>query len=102
MGHEGPFGPELGMTPENDLRFAMLGGSTVGESALLRAYVWHCIALPLIAAILMAVHFWRVRREGFSGPAPVMIEKEEACEAQDTGSTGRPKETQTPYEQQQP
>jgi len=25
--------------------------------------------LPLIAAIFMAVHFWRIRRDGFSGPA---------------------------------
>ncbi len=69
LGHEGPLGQELGRTAYNDLRFALLGGSTVGESALLRAYIWHCIALPLAAALLMTVHFWRVRKDGgISGP----------------------------------
>jgi quinol-cytochrome oxidoreductase complex cytochrome b subunit len=53
----------LGFTPYNDIRFALLGGSTVGQAALLRAYVWHCIGLPLIAVILLGVHFWRVRKD---------------------------------------
>ncbi|MEE8299837.1 MAG: cytochrome b N-terminal domain-containing protein [Desulfatiglandales bacterium] len=64
LGHEGPFGPELGVTAYNDIRFALLGGSVVGSNALLRAYIWHCIALPIIASVLMIVHFWRVRRDG--------------------------------------
>ena len=77
LGHEGPLGPELGMTAFNDVRFALLGGSIVDSSALLRAYIWHCIAIPLIAGIFMAVHFWRVRKDGgISGPAPVMLESE--------------------------
>src|SRR5207244_3982165 len=41
----------------------------VGEPTLLRFYVGHCIFLPFIAATLMAVHFWRVRKDGgISGP----------------------------------
>lgn len=77
LGHEGPLGPQLGMTPYNDLRFALLGGSIVDASALLRAYVWHCIAIPVIAAVLMIVHFWRVRKDGgISGPAPVPVATE--------------------------
>jgi len=34
----------LGMTPYNDVRFALLGGSIVDANALLRAYIWalHC------------------------------------------------------------
>ncbi len=77
LGHEGPLGPELGMTPYNDVRFGLLGGSIVDANALLRAYIWHCIAIPLIAAIFMGVHFWRVRKDGgISGPAPVMLESE--------------------------
>jgi quinol-cytochrome oxidoreductase complex cytochrome b subunit len=76
-GHQGPFGPQLGMTPYNDLRFALLGGSTVDANALLRAYIWHCIAIPLLAAILLAVHFWRVRKDGnISGPAAVALTSE--------------------------
>jgi quinol-cytochrome oxidoreductase complex cytochrome b subunit len=77
LGHEGPFGPQLGMTPYNDVRFALLGGSIVDANALLRSYIWHCIALPLVAAVFMVVHFWRVRKDGgISGPGPVMLESE--------------------------
>ncbi len=77
LGHEGPFGSQLGMTPYNDVRFALLGGSIVDANALLRSYIWHCIALPLLASVFMVVHFWRVRKDGgISGPAPVMLETE--------------------------
>ncbi len=77
LGTEGPFGQQLGMTPYNDVRFALLGGSIVDANALLRAYIWHCIAIPLIAAVLMGVHFWRVRKDGgISGPAPVQLKNE--------------------------
>ena len=77
LGHEGPFGPQFGMTPFNDIRFALLGGSIVDANALLRAYIWHCIGIPIVAAVLMIVHFWRVRKDGsISGPAPFVLESE--------------------------
>jgi quinol-cytochrome oxidoreductase complex cytochrome b subunit len=77
LGNEGPFGHELGMSPYNDVRFALLGGSIVDANALLRSYIWHCIAIPVILSVLLAVHFWRVRKDGgISGPAPVMLESE--------------------------
>ena len=57
------------VTSVSDARFAMLGGRFVGESALLRFYVLHCIGLPFIIMIFMIVHFWRVRKDGgISGP----------------------------------
>ena len=44
-----------------------VGYGVVG--ALLRFYVLHCVGLPLGIAVLMAVHFWRVRKDGgISGP----------------------------------
>src|SRR5213083_611433 len=77
LGHAGPFGHQLGMTPFNDVRFGLLGGSIVDSNALLRAYIWHCVAIPIIASAFMVVHFWRVRKDGgISGPAPVMLESE--------------------------
>ncbi len=77
LGNEGPFGHQLGMTPYNDIRFGLLGGSIVDANALLRAYIWHCIGIPIIASVFMIVHFWRVRKDGgISGPAPVMLESE--------------------------
>jgi quinol-cytochrome oxidoreductase complex cytochrome b subunit len=77
LGHEGPFGPQLGFTAFNDIRFALLGGSIVDANALLRAYIWHCIALPVIATVFMIVHFWRVRKDGgISGPARFVLPSE--------------------------
>ncbi len=51
------------------MRFGLLAGRFVGEGALLRFYVLHCVGFPLVAATLMAIHFWRVRKDGgISGP----------------------------------
>jgi quinol-cytochrome oxidoreductase complex cytochrome b subunit len=49
--------------------FFLLGGIEVGQDTLLRFYVMHVIAFPLITAILLIVHFWRIRKDGgISGP----------------------------------
>ncbi|MDX1503318.1 MAG: cytochrome B6, partial [Thermoanaerobaculia bacterium] len=41
----------------------------IGGGTLIRFYVLHCVAIPFVAAFLMAVHFWRVRKDGgISGP----------------------------------
>ena len=45
-------------------RFVLIGGFDVGAEALIRFYTLHVIGLPLLAAIFMAVHFWRIRRDG--------------------------------------
>ncbi|HEX6776580.1 MAG TPA: selenite/tellurite reduction operon b-type cytochrome ExtP [Ktedonobacterales bacterium] len=50
---------------------ALVGGVDVGQNGLLRFYVIHVIAFPLIAAIFMAIHFWRIRKDGgAAGPPP--------------------------------
>jgi quinol-cytochrome oxidoreductase complex cytochrome b subunit len=36
----------------------------VGQETLSRFYVLHVVVLPLVTAILVAVHFWRVRKDG--------------------------------------
>ena len=41
-----------------------LGGNEVDANALLRFYVLHCVILPLVAVLLVAVHFWRIRKDG--------------------------------------
>jgi quinol-cytochrome oxidoreductase complex cytochrome b subunit len=46
------------------VRFLLLGGHQVGENALLRFYVLHCVILPLAAVMFIGVHFWRVRKDG--------------------------------------
>ncbi len=71
MGAEGPFSSLLGVGVKNDARFGLLGGTAVGSATLVRFYVLHCIAVPFITGILMIVHFWRVRKDGFSAaPLP--------------------------------
>jgi quinol-cytochrome oxidoreductase complex cytochrome b subunit len=53
----------------DDARFALIGGRSIGPSTLLRFYVLHCMVIPLAAGFLMAIHFWRVRKDGgISGP----------------------------------
>jgi len=65
LGAEGPFAM-LGRS--NDVRFVLLGGTAVGANTLLRFYVLHCVFVPLVAGALMILHFWRVRKDTFSGP----------------------------------
>jgi quinol-cytochrome oxidoreductase complex cytochrome b subunit len=59
-----------GSTPfiGDQARFLLFGGYELGDNTLIRFYVLHVIALPLATAILMAVHFWRIRKDTFSGP----------------------------------
>jgi quinol-cytochrome oxidoreductase complex cytochrome b subunit len=56
------------------MRFLLLGGNIVGENALLRFYVLHCVLLPLAITFGIALHVWRVRKDGglarASEPAP--------------------------------
>ena len=43
--------------------------SRSARTTLIRFYTLHVIFLPLVAAFLMAVHFWRIRKDGgISGP----------------------------------
>ncbi|MGA7613699.1 MAG: cytochrome b N-terminal domain-containing protein [Thermoanaerobaculia bacterium] len=46
------------------LRFVLLGGNIVGPNALLRFYVLHCVLLPIALFGALAVHLWRVRKDG--------------------------------------
>ncbi|MFQ5766537.1 MAG: cytochrome b N-terminal domain-containing protein [Acidobacteriota bacterium] len=46
------------------IRFLLLGGNVVGANALLRFYVLHCVLLPLALTGGVALHIWRVRKDG--------------------------------------
>src|SRR5262245_23330709 len=74
-GHEGPGAAflKIGDVPlihsGSDARFLLLGGTSVGPNALMRFYILHCVFIPLVATVLIALHFWRVRKDGgISGP----------------------------------
>ena len=64
-------GEMAGFTPVfgDQVTFALLGGVEITGATLLRFYVLHVLFLPFIIVIFMAVHFWRVRKDGgISGP----------------------------------
>jgi len=46
------------------MQFVLLGDTTVGQEALLRFYVLHVAVLPSVLVLLMAIHFWRIRKDG--------------------------------------
>ena len=46
------------------IQFLLLGDATVGQEALLRFYVLHVAVLPLVLTLLIAIHFWRIRKDG--------------------------------------
>ena len=45
-------------------KLLLLGGLEVSQNTLLRFYVLHIMVFPLVAAIFLAVHFWRIRKDG--------------------------------------
>jgi len=47
-----------------ELKFILLGDANVGQEALLRFYVLHVVVLPAVLTIFVAVHFWRIRKDG--------------------------------------
>jgi quinol-cytochrome oxidoreductase complex cytochrome b subunit len=67
-------------------RQVLLGGPDVGGNALLRFYVLHIYFLPALMVLLICVHVWRVRKDGFAvadreeiaeAAAPIEAEREE-------------------------
>ncbi len=61
----------MGYTPVfgREVRFVLLGGKEIDSPTLLRWYVLHVLMLPFVIVIFMAIHFWRVRKDGgISGP----------------------------------
>ncbi|HVG92622.1 MAG TPA: cytochrome b N-terminal domain-containing protein, partial [Alphaproteobacteria bacterium] len=45
-------------------RLILLGSDSVGPEALIRFYLLHVMILPLVLALIVAVHFWRIRKDG--------------------------------------
>jgi quinol-cytochrome oxidoreductase complex cytochrome b subunit len=58
----------VGLTPYFDpggfQKLILLGSDEVGEEALIRFYLLHVMILPAALLALLAVHFWRVRKDG--------------------------------------
>ena len=65
LGNEGPFRLPF-ISTANDARFALIGGTVIGDATLIRFYVLHCVAVPFLFSIFLCVHLWRVRKDSFS------------------------------------
>jgi quinol-cytochrome oxidoreductase complex cytochrome b subunit len=53
----------------DQVKFLLLASVEVSAATLLRFYVLHVLFFPFVRVIFMAVHFWRVRKDGgISGP----------------------------------
>ncbi len=46
------------------MRELLLGGTEVGQDALIRFYTLHVAVLPLVITLLISLHLWRVRKDG--------------------------------------
>lgn len=59
----------------------------INEDTLIRWYTLHVIFLPLACIVLMAMHFWRIRKDGgISTPIPYADEETEEAPAAKYGS----------------
>jgi len=54
------YAPVVGTT----MREMLLGGADVGQNALIRFYTLHVAILPLLLALVISLHLWRVRKDG--------------------------------------
>jgi quinol-cytochrome oxidoreductase complex cytochrome b subunit len=46
------------------IKLLLLGGHAINDNALLRFYVLHCVVLPMVLALGIGLHVWRVRKDG--------------------------------------
>jgi quinol-cytochrome oxidoreductase complex cytochrome b subunit len=48
------------------LQDLLIGGPQVGQNTLLRFYALHVAVLPMLLVLMLTVHIWRVRKDGFA------------------------------------
>jgi quinol-cytochrome oxidoreductase complex cytochrome b subunit len=48
----------------NFVKSLLLGGSDVGQNALIRFYTLHIAVVPFVMIIVISLHLWRVRKDG--------------------------------------
>jgi quinol-cytochrome oxidoreductase complex cytochrome b subunit len=58
--------PAIGTT----LQDLLIGGDQIGPNTLLRFYALHVAVLPGLLIVMLAVHIWRVRKDGFAVERP--------------------------------
>lgn len=78
------------------VRELLIGGDQIGQTTLLRFYALHVAVLPVMLALILSVHIWRVRKDGFAVVSPSAGAFEEEATARghrvDTGMADAPTE----------
>jgi quinol-cytochrome oxidoreductase complex cytochrome b subunit len=46
------------------MQAALMGSRNLGDESLIRFNMLHCMFLPLLTAVFIGVHFWRIRKDG--------------------------------------
>ena len=59
----GSKGPLSIAAVNSDIKYFVLGSTSVGQNGLLRFYVLHVFVLPLFLFVAVMFHFWRVRKD---------------------------------------
>jgi len=65
----------------------------VGQEALIRFYLLHVMVLPILAALFIGIHFWRIRKDG--GLTRPNAEDDPPAEPEQPSSPGTPGSTKT-------
>ena len=48
------------------LQDLLIGGNQIGQPTLLRFYALHVAVLPAVMVLVLCIHIWRVRKDGFA------------------------------------
>lgn len=48
----------------DQVRELLIGGTEISQNTLIRFYILHCVALPVLLVVVGAYHMWRIRRDG--------------------------------------
>jgi len=57
------------------IKSLLIGGTEIGQSALLRFYILHCIFLPVLLVLGFFIHMWRIRKDGGLACVDAAIER---------------------------
>jgi quinol-cytochrome oxidoreductase complex cytochrome b subunit len=63
------------------LQDLLIGGDQIGQATLLRFYALHVAVLPVAVVLVLCIHIWRVRKDGFAVERPSIGAFEEEATA---------------------
>jgi cytochrome b-561 len=63
------------------LQDLLIGGDQIGQATLLRFYALHVAVLPVAVVLVLCIHIWRVRKDGFAVERPSIGTFEEEATA---------------------